>query len=206
MANKSTKNTILIFTRNPELGKCKTRLAKTIGDENALIVYKMLLAHTANVVQEVNSDKHVYYSVKVRANDLWSEDHFQKFQQEGEDLGIRMKNAFQHAFDMGYEKVVIVGSDLYDLRAEHIEKAFDMLHDNDVVIGPALDGGYYLLGMKTIKQDIFQNKEWGTSTVRAATLADLKEEKVALLEPLNDIDVFDDIKDYEVFKPYLIKK
>ena len=206
MTNKSTKNTILIFTRNPELGKCKTRLAKTIGDENALIVYKMLLVHTANVVQEVNSDKHVYYSVKVRTNDLWSENHFQKFQQEGEDLGIRMKNAFQHAFDMGYEKVVIVGSDLYDLRAEHIEKAFDALDDNDIVIGPALDGGYYLLGMKTIKPEIFQNKEWGTSTVRAATLADLKDEKVVLLEPLNDIDVFDDIKDYEVFKPYLIKK
>lgn len=206
MTNMSTKNTILIFTRNPELGKCKTRLAKTIGEENALIVYKMLLVHTANVVQEVNSDKHVYYSVKVRANDLWSEDHFQKFQQEGEDLGIRMKNAFQQAFDMGYEKVVIVGSDLYDLRAEHIEKAFDALDDNDVVIGPALDGGYYLLGMKTIKPEVFQNKEWGTSTVRAATLADLKDEKVALLEPLNDIDVFDDIKDYEVFKPYLIKK
>jgi len=198
-----SKNLILIFTRNPELGKCKTRLAKTVGDENALTIYKMLLQHTANVVEQVNSDKAVYYSVKVRDNDIWDTTVYQKHQQHGNDLGERMQNAFIRSFKAGYEKVLIVGSDLYDLTPQHIQKAFDNLDTHDLTIGPAIDGGYYLLGMKTLQPHIFEHKKWGTNTVRKDTLNDLKDKKVALLEPLNDIDVFDDVKDYDIFKPYL---
>lgn len=198
-----TKNLILIFTRNPELGKCKTRLAKTIGDENALTVYKMLLQHTADVVEQINCDKAVYYSVKVRTNDIWDDVIYQKHQQNGADLGYRMQNAFKESFKAGYEKVLIVGSDLYDLKPKHLQDAFNRLDNNDVVIGPAEDGGYYLLGMKSLLSDIFENKNWGTDTVRAATLNDLKTKKVAQLEILNDIDIYDDVKDYAIFKPYL---
>jgi len=198
-----TKNLILIFTRNPELGKCKTRLAKTVGNENALTIYKMLLQHTANVVEQVNCDKAVYYSVKVRDNDLWDSTIYQKHQQEGDDLGYRMQNAFNNSFKSGYEKVIIVGSDLYDLKPKHIQEAFDKLDTHDVTIGPAEDGGYYLLGMKTLHPHIFEHKNWGTETVREDTLNDLKTKRVVLLEPLNDIDVFDDVKDYDIFKPYL---
>lgn len=201
-----TKNLILIFTRNPELGKCKTRLAKTIGDENALTIYKMLLQHTADVVEQINCDKAVYYSVKVRTDDIWDDSIYKKHQQNGADLGYRMQNAFKESFKAGYEKVLIVGSDLYDLKPKHIQEAFNRLDNNDVVIGPAEDGGYYLLGMKTLLPDIFENKNWGTDTVRAATLNDLKTKKVALLEILNDIDIYDDAKDYAVFKPYLNNK
>jgi len=198
-----TKNLILIFTRNPELGKCKTRLAKTVGNEIALTIYKMLLQHTANVVEQVNCDKAVYYSVKVRDNDLWDSTIYQKHQQEGDDLGYRMQNAFNNSFKSGYEKVIIVGSDLYDLKPKHIQEAFDKLDTHDVTIGPAEDGGYYLLGMKTLHPHIFEHKNWGTETVREDTLNDLKTKRVVLLEPLNDIDVFDDVKDYDIFKPYL---
>ncbi len=201
-----TKNLVLIFTRNPELGKCKTRLAKTVGDENALTIYKMLLQHTADVVEQVNCDKAVYYSVKVRTNDLWNDSIYRKHQQHGADLGYRMQNAFKDSFDAGYEKVLIVGSDLYDLEPHHIQDAFNKLDSNDVIIGPAEDGGYYLLGMKTLLPNIFENKNWGTETVRAATLNDLKTEKVAQLEILNDIDIYDDAKDYTTFKPYLNNK
>lgn len=198
-----TENLLLIFTRNPELGKCKTRLAKTIGDENALTVYKMLLKKTVDITQELACDKAVYYSVKVRENDLWDENSYSKHQQIGDDLGVRMYNAFNDSFKKGYKKVIIIGSDLYDLTPAHINKAFELLDQNDVVIGPATDGGYYLLGMKTMHKTIFSNKEWGTHTVRAATLEDLNNKKVQLLSPLNDIDIFEDIKDYDVFKPYL---
>lgn len=198
-----TKNLILIFTRNPELGKCKTRLAKTIGDENALTIYKMLLQHTVDVVEQINCDKAVYYSVKVRTNDIWDDVIYQKHQQNGADLGYRMQNAFKESFKAGYEKVLIVGSDLYDLKPKHLQDAFNRLDNNDVVIGPAEDGGYYLLGMKSLLSDIFENKNWGTDTVRAATLNDLKTKKVAQLEILNDIDIYDDVKDYAIFKPYL---
>ena len=192
-----TKNLVLIFTRNPELGKCKTRLAKTVGDENALTIYKMLLQHTADVVEQVNCDKAVYYSVKVRTNDLWNDSIYRKHQQHGADLGYRMQNAFKDSFDAGYEKVLIVGSDLYDLEPHHIQDAFNKLDSNDVIIGPAEDGGYYLLGMKTLLPNIFENKNWGTETVRAATLNDLKTEKVAQLEILNDIDLYEDLKKYD---------
>lgn len=200
-----TKDLLLIFTRNPELGKCKTRLAKTIGDENALIVYKMLLEKTVKVTKELTCEKAVYYSVKVRENDFWDENIYSKHQQIGDDLGVRMYNAFHDGFKKGYEKVIIIGSDLYDLTPTHIDKAFELLDHNDVVIGPALDGGYYLLGMKTMHKAIFSNKDWGTHTVRAATLKDLDDKKVQLLSSLNDIDIFEDIKDYDVFKPYLNK-
>jgi len=198
-----SKNLLLIFTRNPELGKIKTRLAKTIGAEKALAIYKFLLAHTKKVTEKIACDKAVYYSVKVREDDLWNGEIYQKKQQLGEDLGIRMQNAFQDAFANGYEKVLIVGSDLIDLSEEIIEKGFLQLASNDVVIGPAEDGGYYLLGMKSVHPNVFKNKNWGTSSVREETLNDLKDKKVHLLNELNDADVLDDIKEHPAFQHFL---
>lgn len=187
------KNLLIIFTRNPELGKAKTRLAKTVGDETALEIYKFLLEKTRDISSKVTSDKAVYYSIKVRENDIWDSSIYQKHQQVGADLGIRMRNAFKNGFEAGYEKVLIIGSDLYDLTSENIETAFDELDKNDLVIGPAEDGGYYLLGMKSLEENIFKNKNWGTETVRKDTLSDLKDKKVKLLAFKNDIDVYEDI-------------
>lgn len=190
------KNLLLIFTRNPELGKVKTRLANRVGDETALEIYTFLLERTRDVSKELKSaDKAVYYSIKIRENDIWDPVIYQKNQQFGEDLGVRMKNAFKNGFDAGYKKVLIIGSDLYDLSSKNIEKAFNELDNNDVVIGPAEDGGYYLLGMNSLEENVFKNKKWGTETVRKDTLADLKKKKVKLLEFKNDIDVYEDILD-----------
>ena len=190
---KKNKNLLLIFTRNPELGKAKTRLAKTVGDETALEIYKFLLERTRDISSKVNADKAVYYSVKIRENDIWNPDIYQKYQQFGEDLGIRMLNAFKNGFEAGYKKVMIIGSDLYDLSEKNIEKAFVALNTNDVVIGPAEDGGYYLLGMNSLQENVFKNKEWGTASVRKDTLTNLIDKKVKLLELKNDIDVYEDI-------------
>ena len=198
-----SKNLLLIFTRNPELGKAKTRLAKTIGDEKALEIYKFLLQKTQEVSSKVSSDKAVYYSVKIRKNDIWDASIYQKHQQKGEDLGIRMLNAFKNGFDEGYKKIIIIGSDLFDLSSEDIEIAFNELDKNDVVLGPAEDGGYYLLGMNSLQETIFKNKNWGTSTVRKDTIADLKDKKVFLLKELNDVDVFEDIEHHPAFQQFL---
>ena len=189
------KNLLLIFTRNPELGTVKTRLARTVGDKTALNIYKFLITKTKNSTIGVNADKAVYYSVKVRKNDIWDNKTYQKHQQKGEDLGIRMHNAFQNGFKSGYEKIIIIGSDLYDLSTEEIDKAFEYLNSNDVVIGPALDGGYYLLGMKKLYKNIFKNKAWGTDSVQKDTLKNLIDSKVKLLEKKNDIDEYEDIID-----------
>ena len=191
--NTKSKNLLLIFTRNPELGKAKTRLAKTVGDETALEIYKFLLERTRDISSKVNADKAVYYSVKIRENDIWNPNIYQKYQQFGDDLGIRMLNAFKNGFEAGYEKVMIIGSDLYDLSEKNIEKAFVALDTNDVVIGPAEDGGYYLLGMNSLQENVFKNKEWGTASVRKDTLTNLTDKKVKLLEFKNDIDVYEDI-------------
>ena len=197
------KNLLLVFTRNPELGKVKTRLAKTVGNATALKIYTFLLKRTRDIVVKVSADKAVYYSVKVRENDIWDASIFQKHQQVGEDLGIRMLHAFKNGFKAGYEKVIIIGSDLYDLTSETIENAIIALENNEVVIGPAEDGGYYLLGMNSLEEKIFKNKDWGTETVRKDTLKDLKDKKVFLLGELNDVDIFEDIKHHPAFQTFL---
>jgi hypothetical protein len=197
------KNLLLVFTRNPELGKVKTRLAKTVGNATALKIYIFLLERTRDIAVKVAADRAVYYSVKIRENDIWDASIFQKHQQVGEDLGIRMLHAFKNGFNAGYEKVIIIGSDLYDLTAETIENAFTALEKNEVVIGPAEDGGYYLLGMNSLEEKVFKNKDWGTETVRKDTLEDLRDKKVFLLEELNDVDVFKDIEHHPAFQTFL---
>ncbi|WP_299678252.1 TIGR04282 family arsenosugar biosynthesis glycosyltransferase [uncultured Dokdonia sp.] len=203
MSTKNTDNVLLIFTRNPELGKVKTRLAKGVGQENALTIYKELLQHTHDVVIKNDCAKRVGYSVKIREHDMWEASLFEKFQQEGADLGQRMEQAFSNAFSDNYKKVIIVGSDLYDLRTHHLEQAFDALTTNDVVIGPAKDGGYYLLGMRVLITDVFKNKKWGGDTVLENTLKDLSSYTVYKLEELNDIDFAEDLKPYPEFSKYI---
>lgn len=197
-----TKNALLIFTRNPELGKCKTRLAQTIGTLAALNIYNYLLQHTANVAKKVAIDRYVFYSEHINPNDIWNMAYFSKKLQMGNDLGERMHNAFQELLNSGYQKVIIIGSDLLDLNEDIIEQAIQKLEHHDLVIGPAEDGGYYLLGMKTMHPEIFKNKAWGTETVRQATLKDLQNRNVYLLARLNDIDTFEDMKHYQELKKF----
>ena len=196
------KNLTIVFVRNPELGKVKTRLAKTIGDKDALKIYTLLLQHTESVLHKASSDKVVYYSEEIQNKDLWDDAVYQKKLQKGADLGERMQNAFETAFKDTYEKAVIVGSDLFDLNPNHIEEAFTALENHDVVLGPSLDGGYYLLGMKKMHLAVFKNKQWGTDSVLESTLKNLNQQNVKLLEALNDIDTFEDLK----AQPELLKK
>lgn len=200
-----SKNLIIVFTRNPELGKVKTRLAKTIGNQSALNIYNYLLNHTEQTIRNTTCDKAIFYSVKIRENDIWSSNIYHKLQQKGKDLGSRMSNAFKYAFENNYEKVIIIGSDLFDLKPKHISTALNMLDKNDVVIGPAQDGGYYLLGMKKIHSNVFENKNWGTETVLKDTLKDLKHLDVFHLKELNDIDTFEDIRDNQTLKELITK-
>ena len=198
-----SKDLLLIFTRNPELGKCKTRLAATIGDRAALEIYKFLLAHTFQITKDLNADKAVFYSNMIATDDIWDPNTYMKQIQDGPTLGKRMEKAFLWAFQKGYQKIVLIGSDIYDLSQVDLEIAFKTLDNNDFVIGPASDGGYYLLGMTNFKENLFQNKAWGTETVFQDTLKDLKGETVFLLPVRNDVDIYDDIRDNDVFKKFL---
>lgn len=198
----TSKKALIIFTRNPELGKCKTRLAKTIGDESALDIYKYLLQHTANLSEKVKADKYIFYSENIKRDDIWNSSVFNKKMQQGDDLGERMENAFSELFELGYEKVIIIGSDLLDLTSYDVTEAFELLNDSETVIGPAKDGGYYLLGMKNLNTEVFKNKDWGTSSVLKATLENLQNSDIHLLKELNDIDTFEDMQHYSELKKF----
>lgn len=199
----TSKKALIIFTRNPELGKVKTRLAKSVGDESALKIYKFLLNHTVQITENLNVDKYVFYSESIHRDDIWDPDIFRKKLQSGDDLGERMKNAFSEILGMGYEKAIIIGSDIYDLSSKDLETAYGALQNTHFVLGPASDGGYYLLGMNEMNPQIFQNKNWGTSTVLDETLIDIKEKKYVLLQERNDVDYYVDIKNVDVFQQFL---
>lgn len=178
-------------------------MAAKVGDTAALEIYKFLLEHTVTITQELDVKKQVFYSESVWENDIWDNYSYQKRLQQGNDLGARMLRAFQDGFDSGFEKIIIIGSDMYDLSQDDLEEAFSNLDDHEYVIGPAEDGGYYLLGMKTLKKELFLNKSWGTETVLQNTLKDLEKEHVSMLPEKNDVDLYEDIKDIEAFQPFL---
>ena len=202
----TSKKALIIFTRNPELGKVKTRLATSVGDESALKIYKFLLKHTSEITTHVQADKFVFYSEDIHKEDNWDNNTFNKKIQRGDDLGIRMYNAFTEVFSLGYEQAIIIGSDMYDLSSEELALAFTELNTHDFVVGPVKDGGYYLFGMKTLNSQVFKNKNWGTETVLEDTLKDLQGENVALLDTRNDVDYYEDIKDIAAFQKFIPKE
>ncbi|MBC7874438.1 MAG: TIGR04282 family arsenosugar biosynthesis glycosyltransferase [Ferruginibacter sp.] len=192
------KEAIIIFVRNPELGKVKTRLAGEIGEVQALQVYKDLLEHTHAVTAVMDFDKFVYYADKIAISDLWENDLFEKRLQEGHHLGDKMRQAFLELFTLGYSKLVIIGSDCPGLKSSILEEAFNKLGSHDVVIGPSPDGGYYLLGLTQLIPGLFENKEWSTPSVRADTTRDIVRsgKQYILLTELGDIDTAADLYRY----------
>lgn len=192
------KNALIIFVRKPELGKVKTRLAKGLGDEKALAVYKELLQHTHDITIGLNCDKFIFYTDSVENNDIWENDIYNKNEQEGDTLGDRMFLAFHKLFQLNYKNVVIIGSDCPSLSSTIINEAFERLGKDDIVIGPSSDGGYYLLGISKLIPELFQNKRWSTDTVLTDTIKDtvkLKKQCSFLIE-LTDIDTIEDYQRY----------
>ncbi|MCO5936659.1 TIGR04282 family arsenosugar biosynthesis glycosyltransferase [Mucilaginibacter sp. RB4R14] len=187
---------LVIFVRHPELGKVKTRLAKVIGDEKALSVYNLLLSHTRQITIPLNCRKFIYYTDQVIEHDLWTFPGYTKRQQFGEDLGARMSNAFKELFDQDFKRVMIIGSDCYKLQTTIVEQAIAALNDKDVVIGPAFDGGYYLLGSNRYVPELFTDKAWSTDEVTNQTLATVNQLELtySLTERLHDVDEVADLE------------
>ncbi|MCB0515582.1 MAG: TIGR04282 family arsenosugar biosynthesis glycosyltransferase [Chitinophagales bacterium] len=188
------KNALLIFVKNAVAGKVKTRLAQSIGNEAALEIYLQLLEITASQTKLLAADKLVWYSEKITVGDVFDEAYFMKKVQNGNDLGEKMENAFVHAFAEGYENVVIVGSDCAEISKSVLEEAFVQLEKYDVVMGPAEDGGYYLLGMKKNLPFLFKNIPWSTSKVAEISQRLLRQNSVSYtcLSSLPDIDTLED--------------
>lgn len=184
-------NQLIIFIKNPVLGKVKTRLAATIGDQRALEIYQELVEYTLTLARKVNSEINLFFSEGILSYEIPSK----KFLQEGNDLGERMKNAFATIFAQQHEKIVIIGTDCAELTTDILEESFRKLDHSDVVIGPALDGGYYLLGMKKFYPFLFENIEWSTNKVFTSTrnMAEERYLNVSILPVLRDIDTEEDL-------------
>ena len=187
-----SKELVIVFVKNIKLGKVKTRLAKTIGNQGAFEVYSELVNVTEKATNNVLVDKRIYFSNAV-VNSKWKQDF--KTTQQGLDLGERMKNAFKTGFEDGYKRIVLIGSDLPDITAKHINKGLEALKQNEVVFGPAEDGGYYLIGLSKMHNFVFDNKPWSDTQLLKETLKELKENCVTFttLDTLNDIDTYEDL-------------
>jgi rSAM/selenodomain-associated transferase 1 len=200
---------LLFFIKNPEKGKVKTRLASAMGDERAMKLYKRFLLE---ILSTLNRGTFLFYLCFYPENSLndfkdWLGDDYLYMPQKGENLGERMKNGFVEAFSMHFKRVVLIGSDIPELPIEFIQEAFQSLKEKDVVIGPSIDGGYYLIGFKekTFSPQVFEGIPWSTESVFEETMKVLKEEKLTVhtLQPWRDIDTIDDLRNlpngYEPF-------
>ncbi len=194
------KSLLIIFVKNLVPGHVKTRLAEEIGIDGALDVYQYLVEHTAEITEDLEVDKAVFYSEYVEIEDIWDVDKYKLLVQKGENLGQRMHHAFEKAFETGYEKVVLIGSDSIEISDNEIKEAFEELEGNEFVIGPAKDGGYYLLGLKKSQPQFFEGKTYGHEKVLSQLLEEVAKTKkdYHLLNELSDIDTFQDLKDSDI--------
>jgi rSAM/selenodomain-associated transferase 1 len=197
---------LLFFIKNPEKGKVKTRLASAMGDEMAVKLYRCFLLEMLSTLNRGTFLFYLCFYPGDSLNDLkdWLGDHYLYAPQMGENLGERMKNGFMEAFFMNFKRVVLIGSDIPDLPLEFIEEAFTALRNHDAVIGPSVDGGYYLIGFRcdVFSSKVFEGIPWSTKTVFEDTMKVLKQENrtIYTLPSLRDIDTVEDLRVGELSK------
>ena len=195
------KEVVLIFQKNEVLGKVKTRLAAGMGEHRALEIYRYLIRLTYSALETVQVPVWTYFSDFIPQTVNVPVDR--SFVQQGQDLGERMANAFARTFESGMNKGVLIGTDCPTLQPQHLVQAFDALTNSDLVLGPATDGGYYLIGMKHLHSNLFEGITWSTSTVLAETLkrAKIAGLSVYLLPQLDDVDTAADWEKYVAKHP-----
>ncbi len=187
-----TDQHLIIFVKNPIPGTVKTRIARTVGNDRAVQVYQHLLRHTQDMVAQLPQHRVVYYGDFINPDDGWND--YEKQLQTGNDLGQRMLNAFRERFDAGADRAVVIGSDCLAITPDHIQLAFDALDQADIVIGPATDGGYYLLGMKQPHEFLFTDMPWSQPELCQLTELAILQHNLTFerLGELTDIDEWDD--------------
>ena len=195
-------NGLVFFLRFPEEGKVKTRLAESIGNKHATELYRCFIEDMAETIKNIDTEIIINFTPKEKEEEMRQliGCNFLLLPQIGYDLGRKMMNAFYDAFKMGYEKVILIGSDIPDIDEEIIETAFEKLNSHNVILGPCFDGGYYLIGFDrdSFHYDIFDEIKWGSDSVLQHTIEIIKEDglEVVLLPELNDIDDFEDLKTF----------
>lgn len=199
MKQEKQSSVLLVFMRAPRPGEVKTRLAKSLGDEKATEFYNLCIDATLKEIGQLSQevDKYISFTEPINKYEMkrLAGLGFKLAVQEGESLGQRLRNAFARVLENGTRKVVIVASDVPDLSASIMIDAINCLDKSDVVIGPCYDGGYYLIGMKELHEELFHDISWGTERVYQQTLDAAKENglTVSQLPILIDIDTEADL-------------
>lgn len=198
-----SKNLVIQFAKWPEAGKVKTRLAKDLGDEQAKAIHIELMTSVCRALVEGNTQTKVQLSLSANP-DQWPDElaEFKQLvtlgnvsitEQVPGNLGERMASAIESAL-LSFDKVIIVGSDCPTIDSAYLENALTALEDSDIVLGPAEDGGYVLIGASRFERTLFDGVEWGEGKVREQTLSNAKGIglSVALLETTWDVDELED--------------
>ena len=207
LAEQSLRERIIVFTRYPEAGSVKTRLAPVLGAHGAADLHRQMTEHIVARVRRICESRGVLFEVRYDgqsriAMNRWLGHAITYRKQESADLGERMNAAFRQAFYGGSERVLLIGSDCPGITGDLLERGLDALGDRDAVFGPAADGGYYLVGLKRMCPELFSDMTWGTSDVLERTLerASAMNLSLCLLDRLHDVDRPEDLSVWEAEK------
>jgi hypothetical protein len=198
-----TETLIQLFARPPQPGKVKTRLVAHVGVESATAIYRHCLQHNLQLLE------HSSFAHQVWLSEPCTDGYFNNAPvqyQQGKDLGERMHHALSYTLCNGYQKAILIGSDCLDLTPERLQQASTRLDHHDLVVIPALDGGYVLIGAsRSIQSALFTNIDWGTELVMKQTLLSAMRLNlnIAVLDPLRDIDTAEDLQHYPELNQYL---
>lgn len=191
---------LIVFVKRPRPGEVKTRLAQNVGADDASAVYRAMAEH---VLRETAARAAGEYGRLVRFTPASAREEIERWlpsepcaPQAGDDLGERMAHAFAQAFADGTRRVVLIGTDTPALERGHVLQAFQALRTHDLVIGPARDGGYYLVGLAAPRPELFRGIAWSTPSVCAATLARAAAHglRTHALPELCDVDTLADLR------------
>jgi hypothetical protein len=202
------KEGIIIFTRYPEPGLVKTRLIPALGATGAAELHRQMTEHTLVQVQQLQQLRssvgvEIHFSGRQGQAEMqaWLGSNWGYHQQSQGDLGDRLIQALITSFQAGIDSVLVMGTDCPALTAELMADALNQLQTHDLVLGPATDGGYYLIGLRSLVPELFRNIPWGTDTVfqRTVAIAQQLHLSIAYLPPLDDVDRPEDLAVWEKF-------
>ncbi|MCB2181628.1 MAG: TIGR04282 family arsenosugar biosynthesis glycosyltransferase [Desulfobulbaceae bacterium] len=209
--SKKSNELLIIFTRYPKIGKTKTRLIPFLGAKKAAELQRAMAEYIFGQCLKLHENRSSQIDVYFEGGEQnevrgWVPGNMGCFQQRGEDLGERMKNALHdNFFRCNVERILLVGADCPHITPEILNQGYDMLQERDLVLGPASDGGYYLIGLKRPASFLFENIEWGTERVLDQTIVQAEREGLTwgTLPTLTDIDKADDLPQLRNFgKPF----
>jgi rSAM/selenodomain-associated transferase 1 len=201
--NTRRDNLLIVFSKNPAAGRVKSRLAASIGDEKALQIYEQLRELTERATVNIAASKVICYSDFIPESDLLLTGNTEAWLQQGSDLGERMHHAFLKGFTLGFTSIALIGTDCPEITPFILDLAFRKLEEHDVVLGPARDGGFYLVALKHPFPQLFLKRTWSTSKVLNDSLSIVREHRrsLGLLPALSDIDTIEDLKASHLWVP-----